>query len=264
VRRYIDIITEAIRPDDFDPAPRVSTRTQDEPNFDFLNTIRQDQPLARTTSREVLPGKKAKRKRARQMQVDPETSATAAAHLANLPQADDEISDAEARLRAGVEDDDVTDVAGAEPIPPTTENLPAVIHREVALTGGRVDPEWHQVKHLPGYLQSGIRALGRQVFRQFTETPIEDIQVITTLGNINPERDVVGMMDWIRRNGARDDAANMDFGQTMPGYTADVQLWRTKDYSFLLVHDFGGYYIYGWQGGRGVHLAPPREVRRLR
>ena len=263
MRRYIDIITEANRPDDFDPEPRISTRTNDDPSFNFINTIRQAQPLAQTGSREVLPGKKAKRRQSRRLQLDPEIVQTAARHLANLPHADDEISDAEAMRHAGA-DDDGDDTVGITPVPPTTENLPAVIHHEVALTGGRIDPEWHQVKHLPGYLQSGIRALARQVFRQFTDTPIEDIQILTSVANLNPERDVVGMMDWIRRNGAKDDSATLDFERFMPGYSADASLWRTKDYSFLLVRDFGGYYIYGWSGGRGVHLAPPRETRRLR
>jgi hypothetical protein len=72
------------------------------------------------------------------------------------------------------------------------------------------------------------------------------------LGNINPERDVVSMMDWIRRNGAQEYAGTMDFSHLMPGYRAEVQHWRTKDYSFLLVRDLkrpgfeGYYYIYGW------------------
>jgi hypothetical protein len=153
---------------------------------------------------------------------------------------------------------------GYEPEIPNTENLPAIISREVAQTGGRINPEWHEVKQLPGYFQSAIRALGRSVFRQFTDTPIEDIQVLTTLGNINSEHEVTGMMDWIRRNGARDDAAAIDFSQIMPGYNADVSFWRTKDYSFLLVHDFAGYYIYGFKGGRGVHLAARPEPRRIR
>lgn len=178
----------------------------------------------------------------------------------------DEIDDIEAARRADIDAPaDINATVGVEPMPPTTENLPAIISREIENTDGKIFPEWHQIKHLPGYLQQPIRALGRAVFGQFTDTPIEDIQMIGTIGGLNPDRDVAGMMNWIRRNGARDDAANIDFSQIMPGYRADVSLWRTADYSFLLVSDFHGKFIYAWAGGRGVHVADePANRKRLR
>lgn len=191
----------------------------------------------------------------------------------------DEIDDAEAARRAGYGEPDpllagpgVARLGGADAEPdaplrlagpaPTTDNLPALINRDLQLAGGRqrVDPEWHQVKHLPGYMQTAIRALARPVFRQFTDTPIEDIQMVCTI--LNGERDTRGVMAWIRQHGARDDSAAFDFGATIPGYTAEATLWRTKDFSFLLVRDLGGEYVYGWAGGRGVHL-PATDTPRL-
>ena len=251
-------------------AKPTAMRDRDEiqmPDFNLMPDLEQHAvaPVGPAGDVAPLPGKRAKRK-VRPTAIDPEVSATASQHLGSLHGAgmEDEISDDEALRRSGIDDVGDTDDVGATPIVPNTENLPAVIRHDVALTGEHIEPEWHQVKHLPGYFQSAIRALGRSVFRQFTETPIEDIQVLTTLGNINSEHEVTGMMDWIRRNGARDDATKIDFDQIMPGYSADASFWRTKDYEFLLVHDFAGYYIYGWSGGRGVHLAAPPTQRRLR
>jgi len=270
VRQFINIV-EARRPRGRGEDPGAPVLTPDAPtgNFDFLRGLQGGGAVAPVGpgADVTLPGRRARRgTRARQAaaNVAPEIAATAAAHLGSLHGAgmEDEISDAEARHRAGV--GDVDDTEGHMELEPTTENLPAVIRHEVALQGGQIDPEWHQVKGLPGYLQNGIRALGRSVFRQFTDVPIEDIQVLTTLGGINPEREVVGMMNWIRRNGARDDSANLDFDRIMPGYQADVSLWRTADYGFLLVRDFAGFYVYGFSDGRGVHLPAPRERLRLR
>jgi hypothetical protein len=269
VRQFIDIITEARRPKGGDEAR--PTKTRDDvglPSFDFMPEL-EPKAVATASQRggdvEAIPGRKSRR-RVKTANVTPEVGAEAGQHFASLSRHDmqDEISDDEAQRRSGVDDFHADADMGYEPEIPNTENLPAIISREVAQTGGRINPEWHEVKQLPGYFQSAIRALGRSVFRQFTDTPIEDIQVLTTLGNINSEHEVTGMMDWIRRNGARDDAAAIDFSQIMPGYNADVSFWRTKDYSFLLVHDFAGYYIYGFKGGRGVHLAARPEPRRIR
>lgn len=157
----------------------------------------------------------------------------------------DVLSDDEARAIAGVTE-------GVEE-PRTPQNLPAVIQTAVAVSGERlIVPEWHMVRHLPGYLQQPIRALGRQVFGQFTDTPVEDIQTVTTL--TNDVEEVKGLMGWISRNGIRDDQAEMDFEGTIPDYKAFVQVWNVSDYTFLLVRDFAGHYVYGWPGGRGVHL----------
>lgn len=168
----------------------------------------------------------------------------------------DIISDEEARNIAGVAETD-----GIEE-PNTPENLPAVIQKAIAVSGERlIEPEWRMVRHLPGYIQQPIRALGRQVFTQFTDTPVEDIQIVSTLSNEKVE--VQALMGWISRNGIRDDQAEMDFEGTIPNYQADVQVWNVQGYSFLLVKDFVGYYVYGWPGGRGVHLEhEPRPLLR--
>lgn len=103
------------------------------------------------------------------------------------------------------------------------------------------DPKWHPMKHLPEYFQHVAQNLGR-VFRDLTDTPIDDIRVLTTVGDINPKQDVIDMMKWIGRNGARDHSAN--FSHVMPSDT--VSLWHADDHSFLLLRDSTGYSIFSW------------------
>jgi hypothetical protein len=249
VRNFIDIINEATRP--------TKTGTRDKTDqFDFMPSLEPGGAVApaaaskKDVAPKTLPGRKAKHRfKAIDLGDDPELGAQVGQHLGALGQADiaDEIDDAEARRRAGIEDMDTPDTIGGVPEVPNIENLPAIISREMTTTGTTVN-------HLPGYIQQPIRALGRQIFGQFTDTPIEDIQMIGTIGNINPERDVRGMMAWITRNGIRDETANIDFNRIMPGYTAETSLWNTDDFTFLLVKDMMGYYIYGWVNGRGTKL----------
>lgn len=153
-----------------------------------------------------------------------------------------------------------------EPIPTTPENLPAVISASLATTDADevgkpvFDPKWTMVRNLPGYMSNAIRALGRSIFGEFTDTPIEDINVMAS-PMVNTQRDIDMMAHWIRRYGIRDVEAELTFDNIMPGYAADVQIWNAKGYTFMLVLDAMGNYIYSWPGGRGVHLDAPLEPR---
>ena len=158
----------------------------------------------------------------------------------------DIIDNAEARAQLNPPGDEVTE--GVEPVPPTTENLPALISRAVQVDHGGFTPKWMQVKQLPGYQFSQIRRLGRAVFSSFTKTALEDMQILSTV--TNKEIEVRAMMAWIRKNGIRDDEALLSFGAV----DAQTGLWKTKDYTFLVVRDFSGYHVFGWAGGRGVAL----------
>ena len=279
MRQYIDIINQALLTEA--QRPKKPARTQNaDPTSDNLRKAfepKADQPLATTGNRSGqtpteappegggLPGRTASGGQARARASGVTMTPSAAAHLGDLGASGigDEISDQEAARRAGHDNSGAPTTAGATPEPVNPENLPAVVSNALSKEGpADFDPEWIQVRHLPGYLQSPIRALGRGVFGQFTDTPIEDIQVITTL--TNPEDDVKRMMGFIRKNGIRDDEARIDFSRVMPGYQAETQLWRMVGYEFLLVKDMMGYYIYGWPGGRGVHLPAPRATKRLK
>lgn len=201
-----------------------------------------------------VPGKQAGRQVSRaaatNIRMSDEQRQAAGHHMANLMQTDvpDQISDEQALINAGVDTDDTR---GVDP-EVTPENLPAVISNALAETDAGIDPQWHQIRHMPGYLINQVRAVGREIFSQFTDIPLDDIQTCTTL--TNPEQEVQYLMAWIQRYGQKDDEATMDFEASMPGYGAEVQYWNVEGYGFLVVKDFAGHYVYGWPGGRGVDL----------
>lgn len=140
----------------------------------------------------------------------------------------------------------------------TVQNLPAVLSREIWQQKERgevdhsFDPDWYQVSDLPGHMQRGIRAMGRRAFGVFTDTPVEDIWTMSTM--VNPEVEVKKMIAWIRKNGIKDDEMEVDYGDLHPGYKPQIQIWKTSRYTFKIVKDFSGYYIYAWPGGRGVDI----------
>lgn len=134
-----------------------------------------------------------------------------------------------------------------EPIETTPDTLPAVINKEI-LAGYDVEPEWHMVKNLPGYLSTPIRALGRQIFNVFTTTPIEDINVVANLMGQGPNETIElnAVSSFIKKNGTRNTDAEIEIEALMPGYGADVSVFDAKGYTFMLVEDFAGRYIYSW------------------
>lgn len=135
--------------------------------------------------------------------------------------------------------------------PTTPENLPAIISKAIVSAGGEIIPEWHMVKNLPGYMSSAIRALGRQVFMPFTNTPIEKIQVVSTLSN--SETEVKALMAWIKQNGIKNDDAQLYFTEILPQYAPHVQIWNVRGYTFMLVKDHAGFYVYGFNGDKIGH-----------
>lgn len=160
---------------------------------------------------------------------------------------EDEISDEEAARRAGV-----THGAVPEPKTPGTdvariETLPAVINKEL-LAAGEVEPEWHQVKNLPGYLSSAIRAMGRQIFGTYTNTPIEDIQVLAHVAGQGPnsKRELNAVGGWLHKNAERDVEGEMDFSKSIPNYGVEFKIYNTRNFTFMVVKDFAGLYIYSW------------------
>ena len=169
---------------------------------------------------------------------------------------EDEITDVEAAANAGVElhQDQRQQYAGVDPEPeqPTTavaviQTLPDVVNKEIAKQFP-VEPEWHQVKHLPGYLAAAIRAMGRQVFGVFTNTKIEDIQVVARVGGGGPnsEAEIGGVAKWLRDNGERDTDGEMNFQRSIPDYGADFEIYTYDKFTFMIVQDDYGNYVYSW------------------
>lgn len=167
---------------------------------------------------------------------------------------EDELSDEEAAHRAGFN----IDAGYHEPKTPsqslvTVTSIPAVVAREIS-NATHIEPDWHQVKHLPGYLKNPIRALGRKVFSVFTSTAIEDVQVLANLNGQGPnsKEELNAVAGYLMRNGQDDPNAVMDFEKSIPGYKADMKIIRDQGVTHLVVQDFAGHYIYSWPSADDV------------
>lgn len=179
--------------------------------------------------------------------------------------AEDEITDEEAARRAGFDPD-----AGyhePEPVKPSTvmvtvNSIPAVVSKAIG-NSSHIEPEYHMVKNLPGYLKNPIRALGRQVFSVFTDTPIEDIQVLANLSGKGPnsKEELNAVAGYLVSNGKDDPNAVMNFEKSIPGYKADMKIIRDNGVTHLLVQDFAGHYIYSWPSAEDVRTkGAQREI----
>jgi len=162
------------------------------------------------------------------------------------PSLRDEISDEQALKLAGYEKTR-SRYRDVRPQPVKPSMLPKVINRAL-VTKGVVEPEWHMVKHLPGYLAQPIRAIGRGVFKALTRTPLEQIQVIANLMGQGPneDREVNAVTAFLVKNGLRERDAEIVFHKYIPDYGAEIKLFKALGITFLLVKDFAGHYIYAW------------------
>lgn len=144
-------------------------------------------------------------------------------------------------------DEPTQDVVPYENITP--DHVPATISRAIAMTDPHaINPTWHAVSNLPGNMSRAILTLGKALFRAFTKTPTEEIVMIGNVGGQGPNstREVNSVANWVRKNGYEVDDANIDFGQTIPGYSAQVKHYTANGIRFKIVKDQFGDYIYAW------------------
>jgi len=227
-------------------------RSSIENEIEFGTDSTKSGEISTKSTSDVTPGKRSGKRKTRQAVSKMQGSPEAMSKLANadLSGLSDEMSNDEAMKRAGVEYEDVI------PKPTKPETLPAVINKAMS-TDTDIDVDWHMVKHLPGYLAEPIRALGRQVFKPFTDTPIEKIQVLAhmpTARGPNDEMELRFVASWLKRNGTRDTHAEMNFEKTIPDYDAEVVVYSVLGYAFMVVKDFMGHYIYGWPSNKNEKL----------
>ena len=143
---------------------------------------------------------------------------------------------------------DTDDVDHVPELPPTPENLPSVISKQISTTGGTVTPEWHTVSNLPGNADRAIKMLGKQLFGAFTRTPTSDIIMIGNLAGRGPNtvEEIRSVANWIVNNGRLVNDAEIDFSNVMPGYKAQTRHYSTGAVRFEIVQDDHGQYIYAW------------------
>lgn len=174
---------------------------------------------------------------------------------------EDTISDEQARINAGLSNDDDDTEVSTE----LRSDMPANVSTAMQVSSGIV-PEWHMVKNLPGYLASAIRSIGRQVFAPFTSTPIEEIQVLANLGDgPNTQQEIDAVLGYLKTQGQHDSDAELEFQQKIPDYGAKVKIYTALGYTFMVVKDFAGNYIYSWPtkdgDGLGGKLSTQRRLK---
>ncbi len=186
----------------------------------------------------------------------------------------DEISDEQARRNAGIRPETRPKLVGQIPKTPGKEvgpvlpmkNLPAIINKQLAVKSNK-EPKWHMVKNLPGYLSNPIRSLGRSIFKYFTATPIEEIQVLANFHGQqepNTEQEIKMVASWLQKNAVKLPQKKLLFETTIPGYDADVVVYETDGYEFMVVKDFAGYYIYAYNGKQNTkRLSQSSSIRKL-
>lgn len=127
------------------------------------------------------------------------------------------------------------------------ETLPSVINSYL-VDAGLVEPTWHQVRNLPGYMSQAIRALGRPLFRTQTRTSLEEIQCLANLMGQGPNtnREINAVLKWAQENCRDLGNGGIDFEGSIPGYTADIHVYAGEDIRFLVVRDEYGGYVYAW------------------
>ncbi len=157
---------------------------------------------------------------------------------------DDEIDDMEAARRAGLDirprDDEV--------VVRNERDVPQVLNRDIRAEGGRLMPEWSTINNLPGYMQRAIRGMGRQIFRMFTRTPLEDILTIANVNGQGPNsaEEMSAVAAWLRDHGEDRGEVEMDYGAAVPGYRPEVREYSARGIRFHVVRDFAGVYIYAF------------------
>ena len=129
----------------------------------------------------------------------------------------------------------------------TARDVPAVISSAMRVAGVEM-PEWHTVNNLPGYQQQPIRGMGRQIFRMFTRTPLEQIQTIANVDGQGPNTDAEmrAVANWLMQNADDLGEVHLDHGQAIPGYRPDVKEYSINGVRFHVVRDLMGQYIYAY------------------
>lgn len=211
-----------------------SDMPKEDPKADLPAAAPKTDRFVRTESPKARPG--VKHNRPVKINIDAETAMQASQYLSHMQQAPGFMDRVEPEVTT-----DLATTTGQL----TTRGLPALINSEVILyKGNRVTPEWIEVKDLPGAQVRGIRQMGRDVFSLLTTTPLENIEVVSTLTNSKEE--VAGMATWIQKHGRRITEGEIENIEQLGGYDAKAQLWYARGFEFLMIKDFAGIYIYSW------------------
>ena len=182
---------------------------------------------------------------------------------------DDEISDAEAARRAGLDADNRPDTPNRQVDRVRPADVPMVLNHQLRAAGEQM-PEWHTINNLPGYMARAIRGMGRQMFSMMTSTPLEQIMTIANVDGQGPNTDAEmrAVASYLRQHGEDRGAVQVGHGQAVPGYEPDVHEYTAMGMRFHVVRDPMGTYIYAYpeqdaRTGGAQDRLPGRDQPRL-
>lgn len=225
--------------------PKKQQTKQSEPKIDnIFGEKPEDKPLANKQSGNSNPERKTA------------SAAKTSSATANLSPSD-KMKDLLAKLNDLEGEDSVSDSDALksqvgytdtkEDLPVVPSSIPAVLNTQIAQYG-HIEPEWHMVRNLPGYMQNGIRMLGRQLFGTFTNTDLESIQVLANVMGQGPnsQKELNVVASWAKENASPAGEGDIDFDNIMPGYKADIVQYSSNNIRLLFVKDEFGSYVYSW------------------
>ncbi len=186
--------------------------------------------------------------------------AVASADTTNVPAIDT------AHAMALADDDDVgLDDSDVQPEPSEPNTLPARTSRDV-LDQGVQNPNWLQISQLPGYMQQGIKAMGKTVFSTLTKTKIRDINMMANLqgGGPNEAIEMNAVAHHAREVADHTRDLKMRFGELIPGYEPDAKLYVGHEDTYLVLRDDMGNYIYHWPSKDTKHNEFTSVKKRLK
>lgn len=120
---------------------------------------------------------------------------------------------------------------------------------------------WLTLSQLPGMFSAGIKAIGESIFLPLTSTPPDRIEVIACMANRGPhlQRDIDFTAHQLRHTVSPSrifEYSAEQIGQLFgSGYQAQAVQLDEVDFTYLLVRDLMGSYIYRWPS----HETKPRH-----
>lgn len=135
------------------------------------------------------------------------------------------------------------------------DSLPSVVGKAMHDAGMNVEPKWHQIQHLPSFMRTSLTALAQQVVASHTDTPVDQLQVLSD--HVNSDVEMTALMTWVKRNGEKDEDTQSKFDASAgTDYVSDSQIWSAEGFTFMLVRDQMGQYVFAWPGsGHAGELA---------
>lgn len=141
------------------------------------------------------------------------------------------------------------------------KNLPSVVGNAIERFQGRA-PTFHKSTNLPIYSQPRMRSAGRALMANYTDTPLEEMMVVSSLSG--SEMEVGALAIFLDRYGEKlpDDVMEEHYGLSVAipgiaGYRAETEMWSFNEYTFLHVTDQWSESIYCWATDREHTLSIP-------